>query len=172
MKYAYEKLMEEHNLTLSELPSDAKVGINAIKNIEKAVAMVTAKGRKISPETLAKIKANDKWVVNEILDYIEDTDENEEEMPEDTKEIIDEIKNEAQVELNDNQKYALEIENELKRMFESGTKEFTIESVKSYAKNTYNILFDSYEEGQENGVATSRYKLIETKPKVFTISKN
>ena len=172
MKYAYEKLMAEYELTFNELPSDAKVGINAIKNIEKAISMANAKGRRVSSDTMAKIKANDKWIVNEILDYIEDTDENDEEMPEDAEEIIDEIKNEGQVQLSEDQKYALEIENELKRMYESGTKEYTIESVKSYARNTYSLLFDSYEDGEENGVATSRYKLIETQPKVFTISKN
>lgn len=170
MKYGYEELMEEYNLTFNELPSDAKVGINAIKNIEKAISMATAKGRKVSSDTIAKIRANDKWIVNEILDYIEDTDENDEEMPEDNNEIIDEIK--GKVELTNEQKYALEIENELKRMYESGNREFTIESVKSNARNTYSVLFDSYDENEENGVVTSRYKLIETKPKVFTISKN
>lgn len=170
MKYGYEELMEEYNLTFNELPRDAKVGINAIKNIEKAISMANAKGNRVSSDTMAKIKANDKWIVNEILDYIEDTDENDEEMPEDNNEIIDEIK--GQVELTSEQKFALEIENELKRMYESGNREFTIESVKSNARNTYSVLFESYDENEENGVVTSRYKLIETKPKVFTISKN
>jgi hypothetical protein len=91
MQYAYQKLMAENDLTLAELPEDAKLGIEAIKNIEKAVNMAEKKGKRVSPQTMAKIKANDKWVVREILDYIDDEDENEEEMPYEDDEIIEEI---------------------------------------------------------------------------------
>lgn len=169
MKYAYEKLMEEENLKLADLPSDAKIGIGQIKKIEKAILMAQATGKKISSETIAKIRANDKWIVQEILDYLDDTDENEEDMPEDSEEIIEEIKGET---LTEDQKYALEIENELKSLYDSGNREFTIETLRNNAKTTYEVLFDNYEEGEENGVMTTRYKLIETKPRVFTISKN
>jgi len=92
IKYAYQKLMAEHKLTVAQLPEDAKIGITAIMNIEKAISMAEKKGKKISPDTIAKIKANDKWVVNEILDFIDDTDKNADEIPHEEEEVIDEIK--------------------------------------------------------------------------------
>jgi len=92
IKYAYQKLMAEHKLTVAQLPEDAKIGITAIMNIEKAISMAEKKGKKISPDTIAKIKANDKWVVNEILDFLDDTDKNADEIPHEEEEVIDEIK--------------------------------------------------------------------------------
>jgi hypothetical protein len=84
--------MAENKLTVAQLPEDAKIGITAIMNIEKAISMAEKKGKKISPDTIAKIKANDKWVVNEILDFLDDTDKNADEIPHEEEEVIDEIK--------------------------------------------------------------------------------
>jgi len=175
MEFHYKKALLQNNLTIGELPEDAQTGIDNINDILKGINMLEKRGKKPTPKTLKKIQAMDKWVYYEILDFLDDTDKNDDEMPVDADELIAEINEQAkepkQV-LSSEQSFALSIENELKRLYESGTKEYTIESVKSNARNTYNILFDSYEDGQENGIATSRYKLIETKPKVFTISKN
>lgn len=167
MQYAYEKLMAENDLSYSELPEDAKLGIEAIKNIEKAVNMAEKKGKKISPQTMAKIKANDKWVVREILDYIEDEDNNSDEMPHDDDEIIDEIDDS-----NDpNKQLGYTIEGELENMFATGKKEFGIGEIKSKAPNTYKVLFDNFDEEDDNGVETNRYRLIETDIEIFTLSK-
>ncbi len=167
MQYAYEKLMAENDLSYSELPEDAKLGIEAIKNIEKAVNMAEKKGKKISPQTMAKIKANDKWVVREILDYIEDEDNNSDEMPHDDDEIIDEIDDS-----NDpNKQLGYTIEGELEKMFATGKKEFELGEIKSQAPNTYKVLFDNFDENDDNGVETNRYRLIETDEEIFTISK-
>lgn len=92
IKYAYQKLMAENKLTVAQLPEDAKIGITAIMNIEKAISMAEKKGKKINPDTIAKIKANDKWVVNEILDFLDDTDKNTDEIPHEQEEVIEEIK--------------------------------------------------------------------------------
>lgn len=175
MEFYYKKALEKNNLTIKQLPEDAQTGIDNINDILKGISMLEKRGKQATPKTLKKLQAMDKWVYYEILDFLEGTDENEDKMPVNTKEVIEEIKeqaNEQVLNLTEEQKYALTIENELKSLYESGVKEYTIESVKTNAKNIYNILFDSYEDGEENGVATSRYKLIETKPKVFTISKN
>lgn len=67
IKYAYQKLMAEHNLTVAELPEDAKIGITAIMNIEKAVKMAEKNGKTVSSETIAKIKANDKVFIKYYL---------------------------------------------------------------------------------------------------------
>ena len=77
INFAYEKLMQEHNLSISDLPEDAKIGITTLKDIEKSIKMAEKKGNVVSEKTYAKIKANDKWVVKEILDFVDETDDNE-----------------------------------------------------------------------------------------------
>lgn len=187
IKYAYQKLMAEHKLTVAELPEDAKIGINAIMNIEKAVKMAEKSGKKVSPDTIAKIKANDKWVVNEILDFVDETDENEEEMPHEEEEVIEEIQEgeedgegeeeeegegegETQSVVQD-EALGIAIEQELAEMHSSGKVDWHSDDIKAKYKKTYNTLFDTYEDGGENGIETTNYKLIEKEEEVFTISK-
>lgn len=172
MEYAYEKLMHEHQLTYAELPIDAKVGIDTIKNIEKSITMLEKKGKKVSQSVINKIKANDKWIVSEIIDYVDDTDNNDDELPYEKKEIESELKKEADPELTADQKKSLAIEAELESMHKSGRKEWDIDSINSAAPKTYAELFEAYDdEDKENGVATSRYSLIETSERIFTITK-
>jgi hypothetical protein len=174
MQYAYQKLMQEHDLTYGELPSDAKIGIDAIKNIEKSISMVEKRGKTVSQSVLNKIRANDKWVVAEIIDYIEDTDNNDDELPYEKKEIEAELKKEAAPELTAEQKNALAIEVELESLHKSGTKEWDVDSIKQSAPNTFKVLFDTYDdEDSENGVETSYYSLLEqgTDTRIFTIRK-
>ena len=174
-KYAYEKLMAEHNLTVEQLPEDAKVGIKTIKDIEKAMAMAEKQGKKVKPETLAKIKANDKWIVNEILDFVEDTDDNEEEMPHDGEDIVDEIEDGQQQQQPAKPQVdplGVAIDAELTEMFKTGKRDWSSDEIKNGGyKKTYNCIFDNYEDGQENGVETSNYRLIEVKEELFTLTK-
>jgi hypothetical protein len=75
MEFAYKKLIEQHKIDISKLPEEALIGIETIKNIQKSITMLEKRPggnpAGISPKTLAKIKANDKWIVNEILDYLD-----------------------------------------------------------------------------------------------------
>jgi hypothetical protein len=167
MQYAYQKLMAENDLTLAELPEDAKLGIEAIKNIEKAVNMAEKSGKKVNPQTMAKIKANDKWVVREILDYIEDEDENSDEMPHDDDEIIDEI-NDAN---NPKKQLGFTVESELEKMFLTNEKEFELAEIKRIAPTTYGVIFDGFDDEGDNGVETNKYRLIETDDEIFTLTK-
>lgn len=179
MELRYEKAMEEYNLSYADLSEDAKIGIDGIKDVLKGISMLEKKGKKITPKTLNKIRTMDKWVYFEILDQVHGTDENEDEMPEDPEEVIDEMKAQAQSgdqsqakELTEEEKLGYAIDSELKKMFESGKKEWTSEEVKSAAKKTYSVIFDTYEEGEQNGIKTSNYTLIEKGEQVFLISKN
>lgn len=190
MKYAFEKLMAEKNLKLEELPEDAKIGIKTIKDIEKAISMAEKKGKKVNDSTISKIRANDKWVVNEILDYLEETDENDDEMPHDEEEIIDDINSsskEKEGEEDDDEdedededkqstddlevsELGLKIESELDAMFETGKKEWTPKEFKKYT-NCYNTIFENYEEDGENGIDTNKYRFIETENEIYTLNK-
>lgn len=216
IKYAYQKLMAEHKLTVAQLPEDAKIGITAIMNIEKAISMAEKKGKKINPDTIAKIKANDKWVVNEILDFLDDTDKNSDEIPHEEEEVIEEIEetiegedggkgkgkgeeaNEGEDEDEDEDEdesedddskggakdetkegiakekekaLGLLIEGELAEMHTSGKVDWHSDEIKAKYKNTYNTLFDNYVDGEENGIETTNYKLLEKSEEIFTISK-
>jgi hypothetical protein len=209
IKYAYQKLMAENKLTVAQLPEDAKIGITAIMNIEKAISMAEKKGKKISPDTIAKIKANDKWVVNEILDFLDDTDKNADEIPHEEEEVIDEIKetiegkgddddsdvddDDSDVDDDDSddddskdttkdetkegiakekeKALGLLIEGELAEMHTSGKVDWHSDEIKAKYKNTYNTLFDNYVDGEENGIETTNYKLLEKSEEIFTISK-
>lgn len=81
MEHAYEKLMKEHNLSYSELPNDAKIGIDVIQQIVKAVYLAEKTGKKVKPKVYDKIKANDKWVTREILDYVDGKETHNEPLP-------------------------------------------------------------------------------------------
>ncbi|MEI7960774.1 MAG: hypothetical protein WCI04_00400 [archaeon] len=183
-KYAYEKLMAEHNLKVSDLPEDARVGITTINNIEKSMKMAEKQGKKVSDDTMSKIKANDKWIVQEILDHVEDTDDNEDEMPYDEEELQEELEEDFEEEgedegeedntpENEEQKKALglTIDKELDEMFKTGKKQWGAEDIKGGYRNTYNTLFDNYEDDGENGVETSNFRLVETDHELFTITK-
>jgi hypothetical protein len=177
MELRYEKAMEEYDLSYADLSEDAKTGVDGIKDVLKGIAMLEKRGKKVTQKTINKLKAMDKWVYYEILDQVQGTDENEDEMPENPEEVVDEIKEQAQgseqpKQLTEGEKMGYEIDAELKKMFDSGKKEWTIEEVKSAAKKTYNILFDTYEEDAENGIKTSSYSLLEKEKQKFVISKN
>lgn len=178
-KYAYQTLMAKHNIVESDLPADAKVGITAIKNIEKAISMAEKSGKKINPETIAKIKANDKWVCNEILDFVENTDENEEDAPYEEEEIVEEIEGDdtGEDEKGENapakevDPKGVKIDADLSVAYEKGTKTITLDELKSVSKTAYDIIFDTYDESGDNGVETSQFSLLETDENVFTLNK-
>lgn len=187
MELQYKKALEHYNLQVSKLPEDAKIGIEGINDVLKAIAMLEKRGKVVKPATLKKLKAMDKWVYYEILDFVQGTDNNDDKAPEDTSKIVDEIKNQANNSIDNDKKdkpevkddnsgkdisKGVQIEIELENLLKSGTSEIAFEDLKSKAKNTYNVLFDSYEENEQNGIKTTKYSIIETKKNIFTINKN
>lgn len=172
---AYEKLMEEHNLTVSDLPKDAQMGIMEIKKVETGFKNIEKQGRKPTNNSIAKVKAIDKWVVNEILDYLDETNENDEEMPHTADEVIkgseeplnetsgdkDQVGDNTPPEVKGGQE-AIEIEAELQALFTAGKTKLTSDEVKASAPKAYKHLFEGYVDGDENGVETTRYALLES----------
>jgi hypothetical protein len=168
MEYQYIKAMEEFDLSFGELPEDAQTGIEQIKDVEKAINMLNNRGKRPTEKTLKKLRAMDKWVYYEILDYVNDTDKNDDEMPYDDDEIINELEGGNNVVIPP---YALRIEDELKSLYDSGTKSYSIDQLKSSASSVYDVIFDGYDPDEENGVQTSNYSLIEKNDNLFHISK-
>jgi hypothetical protein len=175
MELQYKKELEKHNLSVSDLPEDAQTGIEQINDVLRAFNMLEKKGKNPTAKALKKLKAMDKWVTYEIYDYLQDTDENDDEIPFDA----DDVKDDLQTSSNGNEQnngvnvdpVGLQIDAELEQLYASGKTVYSIEELGEKASETYNILFDAYKEGDENGIVTSRFSLIEGKDKLFTLKK-
>lgn len=175
MEYKYKKALKEHNLSENDLTEDAIVGISNIKEIERAMNMLTKRGLSPSQKTLKKLSAMDKWVYYEILDIVHDTNKNDDEIPFEADEVIDEIKNgndsEKKVELTEEEKKGNEIESELKKLVESNKLSYTIDELRNLAPTTYEEIWDNYEDDEENGVGTSNFKIMEDSNNLFNVTK-
>jgi len=178
MELNYKKELQKNNVAVSELPEDAQTGIEQINQVQRAITMLEKKGKSPSPKTLKKIKAMDKWVSYEIYDYVNEGIEDQGEIPFESDEVVEEIeeqieefKTEEKVEetqMSDSK--GLEIENELKGLFSSGKKSMDIEDLQSSAPLSYDLLFDTYEPEEDNGIETTRYKLLEREDGLFHLT--
>jgi hypothetical protein len=63
--------------------------------------------------------------------------------------------------INEVDELGLQIEDELTQMHETGEKEWDIEDIRKIAKKTYDLIFDNYDDDEENGVETSSFSLLE-----------
>lgn len=183
-EYGYEKIMREEKLTLDELPEDAKVGIASIKSMQNGINVLAKKGKKPRTDTVAKIKAFDKWIVREILDYVEGKDTNTEAPPVVATEVVadltaqasappvEKVETPAKPNEPSTDPKGVAIEEELKGLLQSNKHEYTIEELKAVAPKSYDQIFQTYDTSGDNGIETSNYKIIETSEKVFTISSN
>ena len=167
MELQYVKALEQYGLKESELSEDAMVGVQQIKDVIKMMTLAEKQGKSISEKTFKKLRTLDKWVYYEILDQVNDTDNNEEEAPIDADEIIEDIKEETTASKSDTK--GLEIDSELESMYKSGKSEWSLEEIKSAARKTWNVIWDNYDADGENGVETSRFSLIETELKTFSL---
>ena len=105
--------------------------------------------------------------MNEILDYVNDTDDNDDDMPYEEDEIIDDIESKVVV----IPPHHLRIEDELKTLYSTGKKRYTIEELHDVAPSAYDAIFDTYDPEEDNGIETSYYSLIEKDDNFFHLSK-
>lgn len=168
--FQYLAVMKQHNLELKDLSDDAKGGIDDINYIVKAINMAEKSNKKVSDATIKKLNRLDKWVSLEILDDHlgkDDNEEDKEKFDEVVEEIKEEIKNDdsAVVGTNDGVNEDVidaNIDVELKALHDTDpNKEYTIDELKKVAPVAYNYIWDSYKEGEENGVTTSNYDVSE-----------
>jgi hypothetical protein len=194
MELQYENALEEYNLTIADLSDDAKIGIENINSVLKGVNMLQKSGKQVSDKTISKIKAMDKWVYYEILDQVQGSDENEDELPYDEDEVLeeaeqfaeeqDEEQDEEEDEEEDDEEEeenpvtptttdpkGAQIENDLKVAYDNGKKTITLNELKAISKSAYDVIFDNYDESGDNGIETSYYTLLETDDELFTLTK-
>lgn len=166
--------LESNGLSVRDLPEDAQTGIQEINHVLKAIHMTEKGGKKVNPNTVKKVKAMDKWVYYEILDYINDTDKNADDIPFDADDVIEDLDKtkggqapkEEPIEADP---LGLKIEAELDVLYASGKLTYTMNEIRSTAKNTYKVLWDEYENDGENGIVTTKYSFLEDPNKNFNL---
>lgn len=171
MELKYVKAMQENGLKLSDLPEDAQTGIAEIAKVLKGFKMLESRGRKPTQVALRKLSAMDKWVYYEILDYLHDTDKNDDDMPLDAEDVLNGM-NDGKTNVKDMPEpdaIGLKIESELETLIQSGKKEYTIDEIRSRAPRTYKEIWDSYEPGDDNGIVTSKYSFVENENELFIL---
>jgi len=184
MELQYLNALEEYNLDVNDLPEDAQIGIEQINNVITSIQLCEKKGTIVKEATFKKLKAMDKWVYYEILDSVNETEENEDEIPFDEEEIIEELNEPVhefendEEEEDDDDNYAEgdkllgdKIENDFEEMVKGGKTSFNLEELKSLSKTAYEVIFNSYEEDEDNGIETTNFSLIETSEYQFTLTK-
>lgn len=176
MELKYVKAMEENGLRLSDLPQDAQTGIAEIAKVLKGFRLLESRGRKPTQVAMRKLSAMDKWVYYEILDYLHDTDKNDDDMPVDADDILDDLAggngkkpNADDEPMNPADALGLQIEAELDAMYATSKREFTIDEIKRNAPKAYKEIWDSYEPGDENGIITSKYSFVENENELFIL---
>ncbi len=184
MDLAYLKLLAEHKLTVAELPEDAKTAITNINAVLKGVAMLEKRGKSPRADVISKIRLMDKWTCNEIMDFINDTDKNTSsedsaQIALDAQAAIDKQKEadalaeqtkaeearllaekEAEKKKNTDTASSLDakghkIDEELAELFKQGKNSLILAELKQFAPVTYGEVFQSYKDGEENGIETS-----------------
>ena len=138
MELKYLQALEEYNVSPKNLPADIKTGINLIQDILRGLATIEKKGMSPKPETMKKLIALDKWVYYDILDFVNETDNNDDNMPVDGKEVVEDIKEqikEAEVDQKELQ-LGLKIESELEALHKANVESVDIDTLRSKAPVT------------------------------------
>ena len=110
-------------------------------------------------DTIEKLKQKDAELVDLLLDSFEYEDEEE-------NNDIDDFQNEETDEDDFNEygdeSLGIKIDAELKSAYSNSLIEFSLETMKQLMPNCYDLIWNTYEENQLNGVETSNYKILET----------
>lgn len=173
MTLHYLETMEEYNLKIGDLSEDAQNGIEQINDVIKGIKLHESRGNTVSEKTFKKLRTLDKWVSYEILDMVNDTDKNDDDLPHTSEEIMNEFEEEID-EAEDfygDQEEGLKIDADLKLAYESGKKNISFDELKSISRTAYYTIFNSYDASGENGLVTSNFSLLEIDENVFTLEK-
>jgi hypothetical protein len=180
MKLAFEKLLETNNLEISDLPKITQVEIKELTQLKSLIESKMTIGQNVTPVTLQKIKDKDNEIVDDILDYLGDDDDDDDsgsnyDGNDDSENGNDDSDddNDDSDDDNDDDMDAIAIDKELHNLFKSGITTFNLDQLRNNAPVTYECIFDTYGQDEENGINTSNYSLIETtlNSETFKISK-
>ena len=171
MKLAFEKIIEEYNLDLENLPSDLQKRITDMKKSKGAIETRIEIGQNINPATIENLKEKDADLVESILDHLEIDNDDSDDDSDDSDEGNEESNEENMIDVS---KYdGNKIDSELTSLLDQGISEIEFNDIRSYCPHTYELLFEAYEANTENGVRTTYFEMIETQPnsETFKITK-
>lgn len=173
MKLGFEKLIEEHNIDVNDLPRDVQVTISDLEDLKARVLAKTNIGQNISEATIERIRVKDQIIIRSILEVIEDDDDDDDfrsssrgksaDADEEEEENEDSQDNQDDDEIKDIET-AIKIDKELDALCKSGVTKIKLSELNNRAKATFNLIWESYESNSDNGIVTSNYELIETAP--------
>lgn len=179
MKLGFEKLIEEHNIDIDDLPRDVQVAISDLEDLKARVLAKTNIGQNISEATIERIRVKDQMIIRNILEVIDDEDDNSNSddfrnFSDDADDTDNNSDDNFQGGGLENSETAIAIDKELNSLYKSGVTQIGLSELKNRARATFNLIWDSYESNSENGIVTSNYELIETQPnsEEFTLNKN
>lgn len=197
MQLGYEKLMETYGIEVKDLPEETKIMIKTVDVLKKQMQGKLTIGENVSESAIAKIKAQDKYIITDLLDYIEendlereddedegeddkddkeniedpddsnddfDDDDSEDEEDDDDEDDSDDQGEEDQGGMEDSFEIGDKLDLEFQELKGSGIAEISLNDLREKAPFVYEIIFENYEEGEQNGVQTSNFKLVETEP--------
>ena len=172
MKLAFEKLLETNNLEISDLPKITQVEIKELTQLKSLIDSKMTIGQNVTPATLQKIKDKDNAIVDDILEFLgdDDTDEDDNEIDrfsddDDTDEDDNDNNEDDEDDDTDGQNMdAITIDKELHNLFKSGLTTLSLAQLRDNAPETYECIFDTYGQDEENGINTSNYSILETSP--------
>ena len=156
MKLGYEKLLDKHDIDSNDLSNDVQLRIREITQLKNLILSKKRIGQNVSDITLDKLKEKDSELCDIILEDIEDLDFDENN---DTDENQDET---FENENFGDQETGILIDEELKMFSGTGQSTITLNNMKSIMPNVYDVIWESYEDNDENGISTSNFDLIET----------
>lgn len=184
---AYLKLIKEESINEKELPADIKGKINGIK---MALGRFKASSTETTKTSVVKLDVEiaemiQNWLEEELpeesaitvqdKDHI-DKENKDKEAEEERKRKETQDKKDAALTSENKDQTALQdkaakIEGELSAIFESGKNTLTLEELKKFAPVSYKDIFDNYTAGEENGIETSRFALLEKEKETFQLTK-
>jgi hypothetical protein len=176
MKLGFEKLIEEHNIDVNDLPRDTQIAISDLEELKARVLAKTNIGQNISEATIERIRVKDQMIIRNILEVIEEDDDNS--GTDDFRNFSDDEDDSSDDNFQggglENSETAIAIDKELDSLHRSGVTQIGLSELKNRARATFNLIWDSYESNSENGIVTSNYELIETQAnsEEFTLNKN
>lgn len=156
MKLGYEKLLEKQDLDSNDLSNDVQLRIREITQLKNLILSKKRIGQNVSDITLEKLKEKDAELCDIILEDIEDLDLDDDNNSDENQDENFENENFG------DQETGILIDEELKMFSGTGQSTITLNNMKSIMPNVYDVIWESYEDNDENGISTSNFDLIET----------
>lgn len=195
--YSYKKLLADKNIKIADLPEEVQVAIEAIIDIDKGLN-ITQKAKEkagkefsISDKTKKKIKAFDGLAVRGIQEFLDGKEvtieaptvaavetiiaevkaENTPDVPPVVETVAPVVLEVPEEKPKPSNTVGVTIESELAELNKSGVSNISLSDLKSKAPSCYKVIFENYNESEENGIETTNFKLLENDKKEYTLTK-